>query len=320
MKKILWALLWLLIFALAGCAAMAGASLLALRHAVPPPILLRLAVFGAVPGIQLWLIALVFAALPGARAAANAPRGFGLAQGLWSMAGAALMMGCGAMLAYGAGIYLVLLRRLAGHHLPFPDKHNIPLLMASLLASELLAAWWLLWYVRRQGHARLAGGSASGIGWRPAPPRAYGMAALGALAVMLLVAAEATLYPPNLSKLANLDLARLLQGPPAIALLAALFVIVMAPLIEELLFRGIAFAGIAARLGPGWATALTTLVFTALHAPEKIYYPPGFADVASIALLSCWLRLRYRSIRPGMAMHFLYNAGMLLVPLLAAGK
>ena len=320
MKKILWALLWFLAFALAGCAAMAGASLAMLRHAVPPFILLRLAAFGAVPGIQLWVIALVFAALPGARPAPSAQRGFGLAQGLWSMAGTALMMGCGAMLAYGAGIYLVLLQRLAGHRLAFPGQHNIPLLMASLLASELLAAWWLIWYVRRQGPARLTEGGAGGIAWRPAPPRAYGMAALGALAVMLLVGAEATLYPPDLSQLSNLALARLLQGPAIITLLTASVIIIMAPLIEELLLRGIAFAGIAARLGPGWATALTTLVFTALHAPEKILYPPGFADVAAIALLSCWLRLRYRSIRPGMMMHFLYNGGMLLVPLLGAGK
>jgi len=85
------------------------------------------------------------------------------------------------------------------------------------------------------------------------------------------------------------------------------------------LFRGLAFAGIATRFGTGWAVILTTLIFTALHAPEKLLYLPGFADVAAVALISCWLRLRYRSIRPGIAMHFMYNFGMLIVPVLSGG-
>jgi membrane protease YdiL (CAAX protease family) len=116
-----------------------------------------------------------------------------------------------------------------------------------------------------------------------------------------------------------MDLAQLLQGPPAIALLAAVVVVIMAPIIEEVLFRGLAFAGIAARLGPVWAVIITTLIFTALHAPEKLLYLPGFADVAAVALVSCGLRLRYRSIRPGIAMHFMYNFGMFLVPVLGGG-
>ncbi len=317
MKKTLSAAAWLILFAALGTAVMAGLATALLPHHLPLPALLHLSASGIVPGVLAWLIALCFALLPGARRAPGAVPRFGLAQGLWGMAGTLLLMLCGAVLPYVAAVYMMLIRIL--QHLPshMPDKHDIGLLITSLLASELLGALWLVWYVRRQGRLVLADGSASGIAWRPAPPQAYGMAALGTLAVLLLAAGEFILVPPDPSKLKNFELAQLFQGPAAVALLAGLVVVIMAPIIEEVLFRGLAFAGIAARLGPGWAVAITTILFTALHAPEKILYWPGFFDVAAVALLSCALRLRYRSIRPGIAIHFMYNFGMLLVPVLS---
>ncbi len=315
MKKILSATGWLILFAALGTAIMAGLSVALLPHRLPLRTLLHLGATGIIPAALAWLIALCFAALPGARRTPGATPRFGLAQGLWGMAGTLLLMLCGAMLPYIAAVYLMLIRML--RHLPshMPDKHDIFLLITSLLASELMAALWLAWYIRRQGRLVLADGSASGIAWRPAPLQAYAMAALGALAVLLLAAAEFLLVPPDLSRLNDLELAQLFQGPAAVALLATGVVVILAPIIEEVLFRGLAFAGIAARLGPAWAITITTIIFTALHAPEKILYWPGFIDVAAIALLSCALRLHYRSIRPGIAMHFFYNFGMLLVPL-----
>ena len=317
MKKFLAGLGWLILFAAAGMAVMGGLSVALLHHHIPFRTLLRMASSGALPGILGWVIAACFAALPGARPAP--PRRFGLAQAVWGMAGTLVLMLCGATLPYLAAIYLALVRILL--HLPaaMPGRHDIMLLVTSLMASELLGGLWLIWYVRRQG-AVVAQGGPGGIAWRAAPSRAYGMALLGALAVLALAGAEFRLLPPDLSRLHDLPLAQLFQGPPVIALTAALVVIGLAPVLEEVLFRGLAFAGIAQRLGTGWAVVLTTLVFTALHAPEKLYYLPGFADVAAVALLSCALRLRYRSIRPGIAMHFLYNLGMLLVPALTGGK
>jgi membrane protease YdiL (CAAX protease family) len=311
---------WLLLFAAVGAAAMAGLARALAHHHLPPVLLADMAGIGAVPGVLAWIIALGFAALPGARRRPGVGVRFGLVQALWGMAGTLLMMLCGAILPYMAAVYQLLLRRL--WHLPgyLPDKHDITLIIASLLASELMAALWLSWYVRRQGPRVVEDGGAPGIAWRPASPRAYGMAVLGALAVLFLAGAEFRLLPPDTSGLDNLELVQLFQGPPAIALLAAMVVVFLAPVIEEVLFRGLAFAGIAARFGAGWAVVTTTIIFTALHAPEKLHYWPGFIDVAAVALLSCALRLRFRSIKPGIALHFLYNLGMLIVPAIMGGN
>ena len=319
MKKILGAVGWLVLFSALGAAAMLGLTMLLLHHRLGLVFVPRIAATGAVPGIMAWVIAMCFAALPGARRRPGTAWPFGLAQGVWAMAGTLLLMLCGAILPYMAAVYLMLLRIL--HHLPahLPNRHDTSLLLASLLTSELMAALWLSWYLRRQGKAVLEGGSAQGIAWCPATPRAYAVAAFTALAVLVLAGLELYLIPPDARKLHDLALGQLFQGPPEIAFMAAVVVVILAPLIEEVLFRGIAFAGIAVRLGPAWAVVITTLIFTALHAPEKILYLPGFADVAAVALASCALRLRYRSIKPGIVMHFLYNFGMLALPALSSG-
>ena len=89
-------------------------------------------------------------------------------------------------------------------------------------------------------------------------------------------------------------------------------VVVVGPVVEELAFRGAAFAGFAQRFGPVGAGVITTLVFMAVHAAEKRYYLPGFIDVGLMAAAACWLRVKYGSIRPGILLHVLYNAGLLL--------
>ncbi len=316
MKRILAALGWLALFAAAGALAMDALALWLVPHHLPRHALRRLGQVGAVPAILAWLIGLNFAALPGARRPPQAPAHLGLAQGIWAMLGTLLMMLCGFLLPFITALYLTLIGILRLHKSPMPSPHDLPLMASGLLASELLAALWVLWYARRQGMARLRDGSASGLAWCAAPRRAYAAAALCALAGLLLAALEFHLIPPDMSKLKLLPMAQLYQGGPGMIALVLFVSIIMAPLLEETLFRGIAFAGIATRLGPLWASFITTAAFTALHAPEKIYYPIGFLDVALLALLACVLRLRYRSIRPGILMHFLYNFGMLLLPVL----
>lgn len=310
MKKVLAGLGYALLFALLGAGLTAlAASLAAPRHALPLTALAPLAVFGAAGGLALWVLALCFARLPGARPPPGQARGFGLWQGVWGMAGFGIAMFAGGLLAVClAAIPAVL------HHMALAALFTAPdFLVAAVVAGELTPALWLSWYLRRQGPARLHDGSASGIGWRPAPRRAYAEAALIALALIALVAALFRVFPPNEAALDNLPMAKLFSGSQ-ISLLAMLAVaLLLGPMLEELAFRGIGFAGLAMRLGPLWASALTSLVFVAAHAQEKLHYPPGFIDVGLMALASCWLRLRHHSIRPGITLHILYNTGGLLV-------
>jgi membrane protease YdiL (CAAX protease family) len=309
MKIILFSLAWASGFAVLGGVLLLGLGMVlfhAVSHDPEKPLLL-----GAEIGLNVFVLAFCFAALPGARRRLASPPALGLLQGIWGMAGFGICMAAGGLLLVNllAVGNIVLIAR---HAPPRFDVANPGILRAAVCAGELAAACWVVWYFRRLGPVRQADGSAAGLAWRPARPRAYADATLYALAIIVFVLALYHFIPPDMTKLASLPMAKLFSGSP-LSLLPLLFVAAfLGPVLEELVFRGIAFAGIAARLGPAWAGIITTLLFMAAHYPEKIYYKPGFIDVGLMAATAVVLRLKYRSIRPGIALHIIYNFGSML--------
>lgn len=83
-----------------------------------------------------------------------------------------------------------------------------------------------------------------------------------------------------------------------------LLVCVLAPLAEEILFRGFLYPGLRRSFSPGWAALLSALAFTGAHLPT-----PSAAAVLVIAL-GYALALLYentRSLLPCMVVHALHN-------------
>ena len=85
-----------------------------------------------------------------------------------------------------------------------------------------------------------------------------------------------------------------------------LALVVAAPLMEELLFRGFLLRGYAAsRLGPGGAVALTSIAWASMHVQYEAFY------VVQIFILGCafgWLRLRSGSTILTLILHGIVNA------------
>lgn len=99
-------------------------------------------------------------------------------------------------------------------------------------------------------------------------------------------------------------------GFPRIAWL--ILALLLAPPIEELLFRGVLYGGYRKSFGPGKAATLVTLIFCLLHVPEVMYFPIAMLGIAGLALTALWMRLRANAIGPAIAVHFSYN-GLLAV-------
>ena len=78
-------------------------------------------------------------------------------------------------------------------------------------------------------------------------------------------------------------------GGWAILLLAAMAV-VMAPLLEETLFRGILQPALKRRLGFPLAALIVTAIFTATHVPQFIDYPPALVLIFVCGGILSWLR------------------------------
>jgi membrane protease YdiL (CAAX protease family) len=89
-------------------------------------------------------------------------------------------------------------------------------------------------------------------------------------------------------------------------LLVATALVVVAPVFEELFFRGFLFSALAAgRLGRTGATLATTAVWTAVHAQYDVY---ELGQVAVLGGLFAWARLRSGSLLPPICMHAAVNA------------
>ena len=79
--------------------------------------------------------------------------------------------------------------------------------------------------------------------------------------------------------------------------------VVFAPLFEEIVFRGILFATLRRRLGPGLAIVASGVVFAFAHG----YGALGFVDVLWSGVLWAWAFEKTGSVLPGMMAHAVTN-------------
>jgi hypothetical protein len=231
---------------------------------------------------------------------------FGPWQGLWLLAG--YLVGQ-TFAAFGWGIYEGF--EAASHHRSIPQPS--PMVMAwETLAGFLLSAGWVSLYVRHRARPLLWRGGPDGIAWCAPKWRAYGAALLAALLAMLFSGLMFDLFPPDLTKLTG-PTSKLLAVPGLPRFTVMFLAMVGAPLVEEFTFRGALFAALARRFGVRWSGTIITLVFVALHAPDKLGWWPGFVAVGFLGVLLLVLRLRYRSLWPGILAHCLYNSSFFLL-------
>lgn len=95
---------------------------------------------------------------------------------------------------------------------------------------------------------------------------------------------------------------------------AFLLIAVWPALFEELAFRGLIFEKLRDVGGPREALILQALLFSILH-----LMPAAFISHFLIGLVLGWLRIRYQSLVPSMAVHLLYNSAILVDELLRQG-
>lgn len=136
-------------------------------------------------------------------------------------------------------------------------------------------------------------------------PKAAGLVLLVFLAGAFCDALLAWLstHAPSLS-LGSLD--RLGQAAESTGLsfwVMALSTAVVAPVYEELLFRGYVFKGLSRSAGPGVAIGVSALLFAAFHGD-----PLHAIAVLPMGLFLGWLRWRTGSLWPSMVAHGLNNA------------
>ena len=83
---------------------------------------------------------------------------------------------------------------------------------------------------------------------------------------------------------------------------------IVAPLVEETLFRGFLYGGLRGRIGVVGAMLVSTLFFTALH-----FSIDQFIPIFVLGLFLAWLYEKTGSLYPGMLLHAVNNAVSLVL-------
>jgi hypothetical protein len=172
------------------------------------------------------------------------------------------------------------------------------------IASDLPLFWWVATYLRRRSVSMR---EAFGLGPAPGGGRALLRAAL--ILTALAMAGDALIewggsllqIPSHWSE--GLSEEMLWESRGAL-LLDVFTVVVWAPVVEELTFRGLLYGTLRVRLGPWPAAVLSAMIFALPHG----YGILGSASVLMSGMLWALAYERTRSLLPGMLAHAVNNS------------
>jgi membrane protease YdiL (CAAX protease family) len=155
---------------------------------------------------------------------------------------------------------------------------------------------------------------AEAIGWTDyeGAPTTY---LAGGVILAVSVALISTLLPKPEGKL---KIEALLEDPTALVLLA-LFAVFLAPVLEEMLFRGFIYRVVEQSNGAGMAVSATSLVFSLVHGDQYGWLWQNLLLLFGVGLVFGIVRARTGSILPGVFIHAAYN-GTLSAAMIAAGQ
>lgn len=140
-------------------------------------------------------------------------------------------------------------------------------------------------------------------------------AAAGALMATLLGLLSAVVPSPNVDDQGLL--ARALDSSAAARIVFGLTAVLLAPPVEEYVFRGVLLGTLLPAAGVTGAAALSGTAFWLLHLSEWRHYWPAALGVGAMTLLVTALRLRSGSILPAICAHMSYNGVLTLLAMLA---
>ena len=203
---------------------------------------------------------------------------------------------------------------LHGMDIEITDANILPLLCTN---TRLFGGLFLiLWVSTLFGRARSPSGPSDSPAGRARSPSGPLLTLLSALPICLIALGLNWASGELLSRLTNIDLAdqdlvkvvtsnTLSPGNKAILYS---FLLLEAPLLEEPLFRGVIFGGLA-KIMPVWlAMALSGLVFAVIHVNAATLIPLWFLGSAF-----AWLYVRTDTLLAPMTVHFTFNAVNLIL-------
>jgi membrane protease YdiL (CAAX protease family) len=210
---------------------------------------------------------------------------------------------------FGAVLYLVA-------HGPddplFVQRFTLLVTLPAALVGQLLGGAAAFLLTRSILPGTLRAGSLLPVGWRPAGRRDLLLAVLAGLGLSLVylygfLSFTSALPRGNWGPLVTVAMSGGWQRHTWAALL-----LLVAPPIEEFVFRGALFGGLQRSFGVWAGGFLTTALFLAVHLPEIGSFGPALLAISLLGVATLVARQRTQSLAPAIALHAAYNLGIVI--------
>lgn len=158
----------------------------------------------------------------------------------------------------------------------------------------LLLAWLIVTRIKKYSFREMLGWSWGGF-------RFWHGAAI--LSGFFVIAAVTSYFVPEQDN----DLLRMLKTSRGAVIAIAFLATFTAPLVEEVVYRGVLYSALQRSFGLATSIILTTLFFAAVHVPQ---YYPSFSTIFLICLLSLVLtlvRVKTGNLLPCVVLHTIFN-------------
>lgn len=158
----------------------------------------------------------------------------------------------------------------------------------------ILLAWIVVTKFRKYSFRTTLGWDFGGMLWWH-----YGAILVGIFVLSMLVT---NLYPE-----ADNDLLRILRSSRAAVFIVAALATFTAPLVEEVIYRGILYSAFQRAFGMAFSVVIVTALFAAVHFPQ---YWPSYSTLALLTVLSLTLtlvRVKTKNLLPCIILHTIFN-------------
>ena len=215
---------------------------------------------------------------------------------------------------------LVELAAIALFHAPKPDISGDNVNPAVVIIAQALWFGATILYLRAVVRVRTAEPFWRSIGWRGLPGSEHGAraVALGFVGAGAVMAVVVSLLGQLRQDNGQLPIEKLFNSRLSVVLLMSLGILV-APLVEETIFRGFLYPLLARRFGVPVGVVVTGLLFGAMHGPQLwlAYTQIGLMMVVGVVLT--WVRARTGTVTASYLMHLGYNSLLFLGFVIATG-
>jgi membrane protease YdiL (CAAX protease family) len=177
------------------------------------------------------------------------------------------------------------------------DATSIFLQLIAILPAHfftLVLAWWVVTRGRKFSFRQTLGWRRGSLAWWH-----YAVMLIG----FLVIAGFVGRYFPEQDN----DLIRMLRSSRSAVYLVALVATFTAPIVEEVIYRGLIYSAVQKTLGVPVAFVTATLLFSIVHVPQ---YYPSYSTIFLLCLLSVVLttiRVWSGNLLPCIILHTLFN-------------